>query len=128
MADSIAGLRPDGRLVLMGFENRPLPVHPGDLISRRIRILGSQQNGRQYLYEALQIAASRKVKVDNPLAIADLCSEMRFLGRESLPLPANWSILPNKNLDWQQVIDHIAAIVRIMTIRLNLAGGIFCSG
>ena len=63
MADSIAGLRPDGRLVLMGFENKPLPVHPGDLIARRIRILGSQQNEREYLYEALQIAASGKVKV-----------------------------------------------------------------
>jgi alcohol dehydrogenase len=47
----------------MGFENKPLPVHPGDLIMRRIRILGSQQNGREYLYEALQITASGKVKV-----------------------------------------------------------------
>ena len=46
----------------MGFENKPLPVHPGDLIMRRIRILGSQ-HGREYLYEALQIAASGKVKV-----------------------------------------------------------------
>ena len=63
MADSIAGLRPDGRLVLMGFENKPLPIHPGDLIMRRIRVLGSQQNGREYLYEALQIAATGKVKV-----------------------------------------------------------------
>jgi len=63
MADSIAGLRPDGLLVLMGFENKPLPVHPGDLIARRIRLLGSQQNDREYLYEALQIAASGKVKV-----------------------------------------------------------------
>jgi len=63
MADSIAGLRPDGRLVLMGFENKPLPVQSGDLIARRIRILGSQQNDREYLYEALQIAASGKVKV-----------------------------------------------------------------
>ena len=63
MSDSIAGLRPDGRLVLMGFENKSLAVHPGDLIMRRIRILGSQQNDRQYLYEALKIAASGKVKV-----------------------------------------------------------------
>jgi dehydrogenase len=63
MADSIAGLRPDGRLVLMGLENKPLPIHPGDLIMRRIRILGSQQNSREYLYEALQIAATGKVKV-----------------------------------------------------------------
>jgi alcohol dehydrogenase len=63
MADSIAGLRPDGRLVLMGFENKALPIHPGDLIMRRIRILGSQQNSREYLYEALQVAATGKVKV-----------------------------------------------------------------
>jgi alcohol dehydrogenase len=63
MADGIAGLHPDRRLVLMGFENKPLPVHPGDLIARRIRILGSQQNDRENLYEALQIAASGKVKV-----------------------------------------------------------------
>jgi dehydrogenase len=48
MADSIAGLRPDGRLVLMGIENKPLPVHPGDLIARRIRVLGSQQNSRDF--------------------------------------------------------------------------------
>ena len=63
MADSLTGLRPDGRLVVMGLENKALPVHPGDLIARRIRILGSQQNGREYLYEALQIAAAGKVKV-----------------------------------------------------------------
>ncbi len=63
MADSMAGLRPDGRLVLMGVENKPLPVHPVDLLVRRIRVLGSQQNSREFLYEALQIAASGKVKV-----------------------------------------------------------------
>jgi len=63
MSDSVAGLRPDGRFVLMGIENKPLAVHPFNLLARRIRILGSQQNDRQYLYEALQIAASGKVKV-----------------------------------------------------------------
>jgi alcohol dehydrogenase len=63
MADSIQGLRPDGRFVLMGFEPKPLPVSPGDLIGKRIRILGSQQNSREYLYEALQIAATGKVRV-----------------------------------------------------------------
>ena len=51
MSDCVAGLRPDGRLVLMGIEDKSLAVHPGDLISRRIRILGSQQNDRQYLYD-----------------------------------------------------------------------------
>jgi len=63
MADAIAGLRPDGRFVLMGFEAKPLPVSPGDLIMRRIKIVGSQQNGREYLYEALDYAAKGKVKV-----------------------------------------------------------------
>ncbi len=63
MADSVAGLRPDGRLVVMGVEKKPLPVNPADLVSRRIRVLGSQQNSREYLYEALQIAETGKVKV-----------------------------------------------------------------
>jgi alcohol dehydrogenase len=63
MADAIGGLRPDGRFVLMGFEAKPLPVSPGDLIMRRIKIVGSQQNGREYLYEALDYAARGKVKV-----------------------------------------------------------------
>lgn len=63
MADTIQGLRPDGRLVVMGYEPKPLQISLGDLIMRRIRILGSQQNGREYLYEALDFAAKGKVKV-----------------------------------------------------------------
>ena len=63
MADSVQGLRPDGRLVVMGFEAKPLPISPVDLIMKRVRILGSQQNGPEYLYEALNIAAKGKVKV-----------------------------------------------------------------
>ena len=47
----------------MGVENKSLAVHPFNLLSRRIGILGSQQNDRQYLYEGLKIAASGKVKV-----------------------------------------------------------------
>jgi len=35
----------------MGFEAKPLPLSPADLIMRRIKIVGSQQNGREYLYE-----------------------------------------------------------------------------
>jgi alcohol dehydrogenase len=63
MADTIQGLRPDGRLVVMGFEPKPLPVSPADLITRRLKIIGSQQNGREYLYEALDYVAKGKVKV-----------------------------------------------------------------
>jgi D-arabinose 1-dehydrogenase-like Zn-dependent alcohol dehydrogenase len=63
MADSIQGLRPDGRFVLMGFEAKPLPVSPGDLIMKRICIIGSQQNHPEFLFEALDFAAKGKVKV-----------------------------------------------------------------
>ena len=63
MADAIQGLRPDGRLVVMGFEPKPLAVSPGDLIMRRIKIVGSQQNGREYLHEALALVASGRVRV-----------------------------------------------------------------
>jgi len=63
MADAIQGLRPDGRFVSMGFEAKPLSVSPADLIVRRIKIVGSQQNDREYLYEALDYVAKGKVKV-----------------------------------------------------------------
>jgi alcohol dehydrogenase len=63
MADTIQGLRPDGRLVVMGAELKPLAVSPLDLIMKRIKIIGSQQNGREYLHEALALAASGKVRV-----------------------------------------------------------------
>jgi alcohol dehydrogenase len=63
MADSIQGLRPDGRLVVMGVDTKPLPISPLDLVAKRIKIIGSQQNGREYLYEALALAASGKVRV-----------------------------------------------------------------
>jgi alcohol dehydrogenase len=63
MGDSIQGLRPDGRLIIMGIDAKPLPILPLDLVTKRIRIIGSQQNGREYLYEALALAASGKVRV-----------------------------------------------------------------
>jgi alcohol dehydrogenase len=63
MADSIQGLRPDGRLVVMGVDTKPLPISAVDLVMKRIKIIGSQQNGREYLYEALALAANGKVRV-----------------------------------------------------------------
>ena len=62
MADSIQGLRPDGRLVTMGVDLDPLPLSLYDLISKRIQVIGSQQNGPEYLYEALDFVAQGKVK------------------------------------------------------------------
>jgi len=63
MTDSVQGLRPDGRLVLMGFEAKPLVFSPGDFIIKRMRVIGSQQNGTEYLYEALDYVAKGKVRV-----------------------------------------------------------------
>jgi len=63
MTDSVQGLRPDGRLVLMGFEAKPLVFSPGAFIMKRMRVLGSQQNGTEYLYEALDYVAKGKVRV-----------------------------------------------------------------
>ncbi|MGH9684824.1 MAG: alcohol dehydrogenase catalytic domain-containing protein [Candidatus Acidiferrales bacterium] len=63
MADSLQGLRPDGRFVSMGADSKPIPVSPGFLIGKRIKIMGSTQNGTEYLYEALDYVAKGKVKV-----------------------------------------------------------------
>jgi D-arabinose 1-dehydrogenase-like Zn-dependent alcohol dehydrogenase len=62
VADSLKGLRPDGRAVIMGVSTDTLPLAAGDLIGKRIRIIGSQQNGSEYLYEALDYVAKGKVK------------------------------------------------------------------
>jgi len=62
MVDSIQGLRPDGRFVVMGADAEPLSVSLIDFIMKRIQIIGSQQNGPEYLYEALDFVAQGKVK------------------------------------------------------------------
>ena len=62
MNDSIQGLRPDGRFVTMGADEASISVSITDLISKRIQIIGSQQNGPEYLYEALDFVAQGKVK------------------------------------------------------------------
>src|SRR5437870_3615519 len=62
MVDSIQGLRPDGRLVTMGADSEALSISLMDLIANRIRIIGSQQNGHEYLYDGLGFVAQGKVK------------------------------------------------------------------
>jgi D-arabinose 1-dehydrogenase-like Zn-dependent alcohol dehydrogenase len=61
-AEAVKGLRPDGRLVLMGLDNEPLMLS-GEILAKRVRIISSIQNGPEYLYEALDYAAKGKVKV-----------------------------------------------------------------
>jgi alcohol dehydrogenase len=62
MVDSIQGLRPDGRFVTMGADFEPISISLMDLISKRIQVIGSQQNGPEYLYEALDFVAKGKVR------------------------------------------------------------------
>ncbi|MER5174859.1 MAG: alcohol dehydrogenase catalytic domain-containing protein [Candidatus Nitrosocosmicus sp.] len=62
VGDAMKGLRPDGRVVLMGFSGEPLVI-TSDIIVNRWRIIGSTQNGKEYLYEALDYVAKGKVKV-----------------------------------------------------------------
>jgi alcohol dehydrogenase len=62
-ADAIKGLRPDGRVVLMGVSStETLTVSP-EILFKRARIIGSTQNDREHLYEALDYVAKGKVKV-----------------------------------------------------------------
>jgi alcohol dehydrogenase len=61
-SESLKGLRPDGRMVLMGLSDEPLIV-TAEIIGNRSRIIGSTQNDHEYLYEALDYVAKGKVKV-----------------------------------------------------------------
>jgi alcohol dehydrogenase len=61
-AEAAKGMRPDGRIILMGVGNEPLNYTP-ELMFKRVHLIGSSQNGPEYLYEALDIAAKGKVKV-----------------------------------------------------------------
>lgn len=63
MVDSLQGIRPDGKFIVMGADVEPMSISPMEMLLRRIQIVGSQQNHREYLYEALNIVASGKVKV-----------------------------------------------------------------
>lgn len=63
-SDTLKGLRPDGRLMLIGISDEPFNIlAPHELIDNRHQIIGSSQNGHEYLYEALDYVAKGKVKV-----------------------------------------------------------------
>ena len=63
-ADTLRGLRPDGRLMFIGGSDEPFTIpSPGELLFNRHQIIGSSQNGREYLYEALDYVTKGKVKV-----------------------------------------------------------------
>jgi alcohol dehydrogenase len=63
-ADTLRGLRPDGRLMFIGASDEAFTIpSPGEFLANRHQIIGSQQNGREYLYEALDYVSEGKVKV-----------------------------------------------------------------
>jgi len=63
-ANTLRGLRPDGRLMFIGGSDEPFTIpSPGEFLANRHQIIGSQQNGREYLYEALDYVAKGRVKV-----------------------------------------------------------------
>jgi len=63
-ADTLRGLRPDGRLMFIGASDEPFTIpSPGEFLMNRHQIIGSSQNGREYLYEALEYVSKGKVKV-----------------------------------------------------------------
>jgi alcohol dehydrogenase len=62
-AESIKALRPDGRIVLMGFSTTDSLGIPPEILFKRGHILGSTQNDREHLYEALDFVAKGKVRV-----------------------------------------------------------------
>ena len=62
-ADAIKGIRPDGRVILMGFSTTESLTVPPEILLKRIYIIGSTQNNREHLYEALDYVAKGKVRV-----------------------------------------------------------------
>ena len=62
-ADAIKGLRPDGRVILMGVSSTDTLTVSPEMLFKRARIIGSTQNDREHLYEALEYVAKGKVKV-----------------------------------------------------------------
>lgn len=61
-SDALRGLRPDGRLIVMGFDTQSLAIPP-DILLQRWRIIGSHQNDRRHLHECLDLAARGRVRV-----------------------------------------------------------------
>jgi D-arabinose 1-dehydrogenase-like Zn-dependent alcohol dehydrogenase len=62
-ADAIKAIRPDGRVVLMGVSSTETLTISPEILFKRARIIGSTQNDRDHLYEALDYVAKGRVKV-----------------------------------------------------------------
>jgi D-arabinose 1-dehydrogenase-like Zn-dependent alcohol dehydrogenase len=59
---ALAGLRPEGRFVNMGLVDGPIGADSVAFLVGQIRLVGSQQNERRDLVEALELHATGKAK------------------------------------------------------------------
>jgi alcohol dehydrogenase len=63
-ADTLRGLRPDGRLMFIGASDEAFTIpSPGEFLMNRHQLIGSDQIGREYLHLPLHYVAKAKVKV-----------------------------------------------------------------
>lgn len=62
VSQALAGLRPEGRLVNMGALDGPIQADSHLLLIKQLRLVGSTQNRRADLVEALALAAKGKLK------------------------------------------------------------------
>jgi alcohol dehydrogenase len=60
--NAILGLKPEGRFVIMGIDQKPLTISNIQLIHLQTKIIGSTQNRRSDLIDILRLAAEGKIK------------------------------------------------------------------
>lgn len=72
-SECLEGLLPEGRLVVMGIDDKAIEASPMLLLSKQIKILGSEQNHRADLVDILELAALGKIKTQiEEYSLADI--------------------------------------------------------
>lgn len=61
-SDALLGLKPEGRLVSMGFAKDPIIIDPALFIAKQLQVIGSGQNHKSDLLDILELAAQGKIK------------------------------------------------------------------
>jgi 2-desacetyl-2-hydroxyethyl bacteriochlorophyllide A dehydrogenase len=77
ITQALLGLRPEGRLVNMGLADGPIQVDAGFFLGRQARLVGSMQNDRRDLVEALELVALGRVKPKLELYPLDQVNQVR---------------------------------------------------
>jgi D-arabinose 1-dehydrogenase-like Zn-dependent alcohol dehydrogenase len=74
---ALRGLRPEGRMVNMGLLDGPIQADSGHFLSQQVRLVGSKQNLKRDLVEALDLAAAGRVKPRIEIFPLDRINEAR---------------------------------------------------